>query len=158
MLEWNLAGGTSAATTSPKPRHFDAMLQLQTFRSLHRLVSSTPRIPTCLLFVENRRIFHRKLNAHHLAFASHAATRMASDEAYSAFLDQANQDTGAAKASTESTSAATKATDTDVPVSLQKVEQYYVSEADEPFEPVSLKWNGSNMPSESKLAPPSPSL
>jgi len=79
---------------------------------------------------------------------------MASDEAYSAFLDQANQDTGAAKGSTKSTSATTKATETDVPVSLQKVEQYYISEADEPFEPVSLKWNGSNMPSESKLAPP----
>jgi len=109
------------------------------------------------LWVENRRIFHRKLNAHHLASASHVA-RMASDEAYSAFLDQANQDTGAAKASAESTSATTRATDTDVPVSLQKVEQYYVSEADEPFEPVSLKWNGSNMPSESKLAPPNPSL
>lgn len=78
---------------------------------------------------------------------------MASDEAYSAFLDQANQDTGATKASTKSTSATTKAIDTDVPVSLQKIEQYYISEADEPFEPVSLKWNGSNMPSESKLVP-----
>ena len=79
------------------------------------------------------------------------ATIMASDEAYSSFLDQANQDTGASKASAESSAATTKATDTDVPVSLQKVEQYYVSEADEPFEPISLKWSGSNMPSESTL-------
>ena len=72
-----------------------------------------------------------------------------SDDAYSSFLDQANQDTGASKASTKSESAAAKAVDTDVPVTLQKVDQYYASESDEPFEPVSLKWSGKNMPSES---------
>lgn len=72
-----------------------------------------------------------------------------SDDAYSSFLDQANQDTGASKASTKSKTAATKAVDSDVPVTLQKVDQYYTSESDEPFEPVSLKWSGKNMPSES---------
>ncbi|KAL9134528.1 MAG: hypothetical protein Q9175_004294 [Cornicularia normoerica] len=75
-----------------------------------------------------------------------------SDDAYSSFLDQANQDTGASKASTNSKSAATKAVDTDVPVTLQKVDQYYTSESDEPFEPVSLKWSGKKMPSESMHA------
>lgn len=74
---------------------------------------------------------------------------MASDEAYSSFLDQANQDTGASKASSEWNSLSTEATNTDVPPSLQKVERYYTSDADEPFEPVSLKWSGKNMPSES---------
>lgn len=74
---------------------------------------------------------------------------MSSDDAYSAFLEQANQDTGAGRTSTQSSSATAKAIDTDVPVLLQKVEQYYTSEADEPFEPVSLSWSGSNMPSES---------
>ena len=74
---------------------------------------------------------------------------MSSDEAYSSFLDQANQDTGVGKTSTQSSSANAKAIDTDVPVSLQKIEQYYESEADEPFEPVSLTWSGNNMPSES---------
>ena len=77
------------------------------------------------------------------------SSRTMSDDAYSSFLDQANQDTGASKASTKSKSAATKAVDTDVPITLQKVDQYYSSEADEPFEPVSLKWSGGNMPSES---------
>ena len=79
---------------------------------------------------------------------------MSSDDAYSSFLDQANQDTGASKASTQSKSksVSTKAVDTDVPATLQKVEQYYTSEADEPFEPVSLRWNGKNMPSESTYA------
>lgn len=77
--------------------------------------------------------------------------RTMSDDAYSSFLDQANQDTGASKASTQSKSKgmSTKTVDTDVPAMLQKVEQYYTSEADEPFEPVSLKWGGKNMPSES---------
>ncbi|KAL9075894.1 MAG: hypothetical protein Q9161_001288 [Pseudevernia consocians] len=74
-----------------------------------------------------------------------------SDDAYSSFLDQANQDTGASKASTKSKSAATKAVDTDVPATLQKVDQYYTSESDEPFEPVSLKWSGKNMPSENEF-------
>ena len=77
------------------------------------------------------------------------SSQIMSDDAYSSFLDQANQDTGASKVSTKSKSAATKAVDSDVPVTLQKVDQYYVSESDEPFEPVSLKWNGKNMPSES---------
>ena len=76
--------------------------------------------------------------------------RMASDDDYSNFLDKANQDTGASKASTQSTSKPlTKSVDTDVPGPLQKIELYYTSEADEPFEPVSLRWNGKNMPSES---------
>lgn len=77
---------------------------------------------------------------------------MSSDEAYSSFLDQANQDTGASKAPAQKTSEpkfTAKAVDTDIPATLQKVEQYYTSEADEPFEPVSLKWGGKNMPSES---------
>ncbi|KAK3172957.1 hypothetical protein OEA41_006283 [Lepraria neglecta] len=74
-----------------------------------------------------------------------------SDDAYSSFLDKANQDTGASKASTQSKSASTKAVGTEVPATLQKVEQYYVSEADEPFEPVSLKWGGKNMPSENEF-------
>lgn len=83
------------------------------------------------------------------AFPTAIICRMASDEAYSSFLDQANQDTGAAKATSQPASTSTKTTDTDVPVSLLQVEQFYVSDADEPFEPVSLKWSGSNMPSES---------
>lgn len=74
---------------------------------------------------------------------------MSSDDAYSSFLDQANQDTGASKASTTSKEAIIRSVDTEVPVGLQNVELHYTSEADEPFEPVSLRWNGNLMPSES---------
>ncbi|KAL8681255.1 MAG: hypothetical protein Q9186_002633 [Xanthomendoza sp. 1 TL-2023] len=77
---------------------------------------------------------------------------MSSDDAYSSFLDQANQDTGASKRSAPAEIASTKAIDTEVPVKLQNVEQYYTSEADEPFEPVSLKWDQNNMPSENEFA------
>lgn len=74
-----------------------------------------------------------------------------SDDNYSSFLDQANQDRGNSKASSKSksTKMSTKSVDTDVPASLQKMEVDYASEADEPFEPVSLTWDGNNMPSES---------
>lgn len=80
---------------------------------------------------------------------------MSSDEAYSSFLEQANQDTGTNKE--DSTTAATintKNIDTDVPQQLQNVKQYYTSEVDEPFEPVSLKWDGPELPSESKNSRP----
>ncbi|MCJ1362933.1 hypothetical protein MMC16_002039 [Acarospora aff. strigata] len=73
---------------------------------------------------------------------------MASDEDYASFLEQANQDTVAANSSSQSGTAVTKAVDAEVPEALQQVQAYYVSDADEPFEPVSLKWEGKNLPSE----------
>ena len=83
---------------------------------------------------------------------------MSSDDTYSNFLDKANQDTRASKPSAQSKSADTKLVDTEVPMTLKGVEQYYTSEADEPFEPVSLKWDGKNMPSESTLSHVRPRL
>lgn len=79
---------------------------------------------------------------------------MSSDDAYGAFLDQANQDTSASKTSTKRSSPAeTKTVNTEVPALLQKVERFgtYTSEADEPFEPVSLRWDGDELPTESTL-------
>lgn len=75
---------------------------------------------------------------------------MSSDEAYSAFLEQANQDTGNSKDSNIVNSMSTKSVNTEVPVQLQNIDQYYTSEVDEPFEPVSLRWDGSELPSESE--------
>lgn len=76
---------------------------------------------------------------------------MSSDEAYSSFLEQANQDTGASQeASSTNAAINTKNVDTEVPQQLQNIKQYYTSEVDEPFEPVSLKWDGPELPSESK--------
>ena len=107
----------------------------------------------------NSRVFCTRTQPNpHQSNRSTYLSRTMSDQAYSSFLDQANQDTGASKASTKSKSAATKAVDTDVPATLQKVDQYYTSESDEPFEPVSLVWSGKNMPSESMEPQQAPSL
>ena len=70
---------------------------------------------------------------------------MASDDAYAAFLDKANADLDVGRAPQQgaaSSHAQTKLVDSSLklPSSLQSVEEYYVSETDEPFEPVALRW------------------
>lgn len=80
------------------------------------------------------------------------SSAMSSDEAYSSFLDQANQETGGSTASATSSSAPTKSVDTDVPALLNNIKQHYASETDEPFEPVALNWSGNDIPTESAKA------
>ncbi|KAH0556666.1 hypothetical protein GP486_005529 [Trichoglossum hirsutum] len=75
---------------------------------------------------------------------------MSSDEAYAAFLDKANE-TPLAGGNSSIQSVETKAIDTSVPASLQSIDKYYVSEADEPFTPVGLKWNGKGFPSKDEF-------
>ncbi|KAH6891089.1 hypothetical protein B0T10DRAFT_547459 [Thelonectria olida] len=81
---------------------------------------------------------------------------MASDEDYMAFLNKANQDTGSATAqSSEKPVLKTKDEGSEVPKEIRDVCQQavYVSEADEPFEEVSLKWDGKHrLPTESEFA------
>jgi hypothetical protein len=76
-----------------------------------------------------------------------ASRNMSSDADYASFLDKANQDTGAAQqqSSSNKKSYGTKSVDTAVPQVLEQVEEYYVSDADEPFEPVALKYDGSSI-------------
>jgi hypothetical protein len=112
---------------------------LPTLRQTHPSRTNKPLILP--FYLENK----------HNIFTS--SKNMASDEDYSSFLDKANQDTGAGKATTQSKKASTKVVNTAVPKSLEEVEEYYVSEADEPFEPVSLKWDKDGLPSDG--APPS---
>lgn len=78
-----------------------------------------------------------------------------SDDAYSSFLDQANQDTGSKKVSTSSQGQKnpSKAVNTDVPPSLHSVQAVYTSDADEPFEPVSLQWDEKTIPDASEHRP-----
>ncbi|KAF2839639.1 hypothetical protein M501DRAFT_991660 [Patellaria atrata CBS 101060] len=73
-----------------------------------------------------------------------------SDDAYTSFLDKANQDTGTAHTSSSSSSKPTlnaRATDTEVPPALKSIDATYTSESDEPFEPVALRWAGKHPPS-----------
>ena len=82
---------------------------------------------------------------------------MSSDEAYASFLDKANEDPSSNTKTASSSSApksggsgsgggslSTKAVDTDVPKGLQDVagQEFYVSDSDEPWEAVSLNWEG----------------
>ena len=74
------------------------------------------------------------------------ARNMSSDADYASFLDKANQDTGAVEQQSSSKkSYGTKSVNTVVPKALEQVEEYYTSDADEPFEPVALKFNGSSV-------------
>jgi hypothetical protein len=72
---------------------------------------------------------------------------MSSDADYAAFLDKANQDSGSAEAkdASQKRSYGTKSVNTAVPKVLEQVDEYYVSDADEPFEPVALKYEGESV-------------
>lgn len=71
---------------------------------------------------------------------------MSSDADYAAFLDKANEGTGAAEQQSSSKkSVGTSSVNTAVPKVLEQVEEYYTSDADEPFEPVALKFDGSSV-------------
>lgn len=76
---------------------------------------------------------------------------MSNDDDYMSFLNKANQDTGATQQST--TSFKTKDQGSEVPKEIRDVvkKAVYVSDADEPFEEVSLEWKGKNsLPTESE--------
>lgn len=73
---------------------------------------------------------------------------MSSDADYAAFLDKANQDTGSGEVKEASQkSYGTKSVNTAVPNRLKEVKEYYISESDEPFEPVALEFEGSSVSS-----------
>jgi hypothetical protein len=72
---------------------------------------------------------------------------MSSDADYAAFLDKANQDTDSAetKDASQKKSYGTKSVNTAVPKVLEQVEEYYISDSDEPFEPVALEFEGASV-------------
>lgn len=78
---------------------------------------------------------------------------MASDSDYMSFLDKANKqrDAGKDEAHTEDSAQQSKQVRTEtvekgvkVPEQLKKIDAFYVSETDEPFEPVALSWKGAS--------------
>jgi len=84
-------------------------------------------------------------------------SRMASDEDYAAFLDKANQDPGEGTVKTQGKGKVElKAVDQGVrvPAGLKKAtsDAFYVSDSDEPFEPVYLKFEGKKLPDEATFA------
>lgn len=68
---------------------------------------------------------------------------MASDDAYTSFLDKANEDVSGDSSKQGATiKTSTVHSSLSVPNALKSIDAYYVSETDEPFEPVALKWEG----------------
>jgi hypothetical protein len=107
-----------------------------------------------LLQAEQREIQTRGISAPQTRNFSHGANRAnMSDDAYSKFLEGAN-DTGAT--TQESKSYTTKSVNTKVPKALESVEEYYTSDADEPFEPVSLEYEGRDISAGTPHAPSLP--
>lgn len=75
-----------------------------------------------------------------------------SDSNYLSFLEKASADhsagTGTQAQSQSQGQSQTKTLDSDaqVPALLQSIDEFYVSETDEPFEPVVLRWEGGVLP------------
>lgn len=88
---------------------------------------------------------------------------MASDDDYMKFLNKANEDPSAGSAQTASKGqgkkefkAADKGAEIPQPLAAATKDAFYVSDADEPFVPVSLAWEkGDGLPNEGRCSPPS---
>ena len=83
---------------------------------------------------------------------------MASDDDYMAFLNKANKDPNEGTAKTQGKEKIElKAVDqgVKVPAGLKKAtsDAFYVSDADEPFVPVVLKYEGKKLPDEGQFSP-----
>ncbi|KAL2832947.1 hypothetical protein BDW59DRAFT_138955 [Aspergillus cavernicola] len=78
----------------------------------------------------------------------HLSRTMSSDDAYMSFLDKANADldSGRSQPQTQQSSSSARTetvnANVSVPTPLTSVDAYYISDTDEPFEPVALKWEG----------------
>jgi len=68
-----------------------------------------------------------------------------SDADYEAFLNKANAGTSDAVQEQSTKTYGTKSVNTSVPKVLEGVQEYYVSDADEPFEPVALNFAGDGL-------------
>ncbi|RAK71565.1 uncharacterized protein BO72DRAFT_501804 [Aspergillus fijiensis CBS 313.89] len=76
---------------------------------------------------------------------------MSSDDAYMSFLNKANADLDTARNNQQTSSSGGGAARTEtihtgvsIPGPLASVDAFYISETDEPFEPVALKWDGAH--------------
>ncbi|KAI1432356.1 hypothetical protein GGR50DRAFT_689007 [Xylaria sp. CBS 124048] len=133
-----------------------------TSRPYQKLVSSrTLVLPLAVRADENLRLTTTSTHKHRRNFTTTAATKMASDDDYMAFLNKANQDPSAGYAKPQSSSGGAselKATDDGavIPAAIQEAtkDAFYMSDADEPFVPVSLAWNegGKGLPDEVEFA------
>jgi len=79
------------------------------------------------------------------------AVKMGSDEDYEAFLNKANEDVSGASTQTTKKASSRSVNTASVPAGLKKVDAFYTTDSDEPFEPVALEYNGEKVPSAQEL-------
>ncbi|PLB47890.1 hypothetical protein P170DRAFT_465415 [Aspergillus steynii IBT 23096] len=101
-----------------------------------------------LLITSTRQFAH--LPSPRVSHSTIITRNMSSDDAYMSFLNKANADLNTARNQpSENVSSAVARTETvdagvRVPAPLTSVDAFYISETDEPFEPVTLKWDGAS--------------
>ncbi|KAL7653875.1 hypothetical protein M752DRAFT_276565 [Aspergillus phoenicis ATCC 13157] len=136
----------SSTTSSARPSSFQLQQPLQFTRTYHQhrchQYSFQTRLQRCSYI-----IFTTARPAPNTTFITPPPNRtMSSDNDYMSFLNKANADLNASqfqpqRGNTSSTPRTqTIHTNVRVPAPLTSVDAFYVSETDEPFEPVALKW------------------
>ncbi|OJJ76370.1 hypothetical protein ASPBRDRAFT_38813 [Aspergillus brasiliensis CBS 101740] len=135
----------SSSTTSARPSSVQLQQPLQITRTYHQN-SSRIRLQNSPYVVVST-ISSLRPPASKTTFITPPPTRtMSSDNDYMAFLNKANADLSASQVQpqrdTTSSTPRTQTIHTDVriPAPLTSVDAFYISETDEPFEPVALKW------------------
>ena len=116
-------------------------------RKLHHRpsIASHPRQKWASRHTQQNHHFPAVTSSHPQTSSFTTSPTMASDDAYMSFLDKANADLNAGRATQQDTgSVRTETVDASVqiPAPLQTIDAYYISETDEPFEPVVLRWEG----------------
>lgn len=149
-----------ASTSTPSPNLLAPSLQSLTLQSRssfilshrhHRLYShlgirTSPQNPTLLVSYHQTHYSIPSPNPRRKHIISRAMS--SDDDAYMSFLDKANADLNNARAQQTQQSSGVRTETVDVgvqiPAPLKSVNAYYISETDEPFEPVTLRWEGAN--------------
>ncbi|KAL6801818.1 hypothetical protein J3E68DRAFT_394457 [Trichoderma sp. SZMC 28012] len=150
----------------PSQQSLFAAFSCPSRRALHINNRIAHRIPQAIIHLQ-RQGQYNSISApsftQHRTLSNTVSRKMASDEDYMAFLNKANQDADEGRAAAQSSRGgagqqrAFKTTDegSELPKSIAEVcrDAFYVSEADEPFKGVSLKWKGEGgLPDEVEFA------
>lgn len=131
----------------PGPRFSPRQLQLPlpSLQSTQQTNLNLRPYSSQLLSYRSQTQSNQQLNCHKRHRTLTTTPTMSSDDAYMAFLNKANADLSAGRSQETAQSQSTIRTGTldvnaQVPASLASINEYYISETDEPFEPVVLKW------------------
>ncbi|KAF3069148.1 hypothetical protein CFAM422_007141 [Trichoderma lentiforme] len=151
----------------PSQQSLFAAFSFSSRRALHINNRIAHRISQAIIHLQRQGQYNNSVSApsftQRRTLSNTASRKMASDEDYMAFLNKANQDADEGRAAAQSSRGGAgqqrtfKTADegSELPKSIAEVirDAFYVSEADEPFKGVSLKWKGEGgLPDEVEFA------